>query len=129
MDPVISWTGQTACALQAALRMTNEAFAEHLGIGVRTVASWHQRPDLLPKAAMQQILDTALERCSTEEKRRFHQQTSPTVDENALAEAEHLINEDQHVGSSLDWLDRRAGWSSGTARRNDRHRPDCDLCL
>lgn len=97
--------------------MTNEAYAEHLGIGVRTVASWHQRPDVLPKAAMQQILDTALERCSTEEKRRFHQQTAPTVDENAVAEAEHLINDDQHVGSSFDWLDRRAGWSSGTARR------------
>lgn len=117
MSPVTSWTGESACALQAALRMTNEAFAEHLGIGVRTVASWHQRPDVQPIASMQQILDTALERCSPEERRRFDQLTGPAVDEKALAEAERLINEDAHVGSSLDWLDRRAGWSSGTARR------------
>jgi len=33
-------TGRAACALQAALRMSNEAFAEHLGIAVRTVAAW-----------------------------------------------------------------------------------------
>jgi 8-oxo-dGTP diphosphatase len=32
------WTGRTACALQAALRLSNESFAEHLGIAVRTVA-------------------------------------------------------------------------------------------
>ncbi len=29
MDPVTGWTGRTACALQAALRLSNEAFAEH----------------------------------------------------------------------------------------------------
>ena len=117
MDPVISWTGQTACALQAALRLTNEAFAEHLGIGVRTVASWHQRPEVLPKAAMQQILDAALEQSTTDEKRRFHQLTSPEADDTALAEADRLVTEDPHVGASLDWLDRRAGWVPGTARR------------
>jgi len=48
MNPVTGWTGRTACALQAALRLSNEAFAERLGIGVRTVASWHQKPTLRP---------------------------------------------------------------------------------
>lgn len=116
MEPVISWTGQTACALQAALRMTNEAFADHLGVSVRTVASWHQRPDVVQKAAMQQILDTALEQGATEEKRRFHQLTCTEVDDHALVDAEHKLDNDPHIGSSLDWLDRRAGWVPGTAR-------------
>lgn len=61
MELVNAWTGRTACALQAALRLTNEAFAAHLGVAVRTVATWHQKPDLIPKAEMQQLLDTALE--------------------------------------------------------------------
>ncbi len=42
MDLVTGWTGRAACDLQAALRMSNESFAEHLGIGERTVAAWHQ---------------------------------------------------------------------------------------
>lgn len=117
MEPVVSWTGQTACALQSALRMTNEAFADHLGVGVRTVASWHQRPDVVQKATMQQILDAALQQGSTEEKRRFHQLTCAEIDDHALADAEHKLNNDPHIGSSLDWLDRRAGWVPGTARR------------
>jgi hypothetical protein len=39
MDSVITWTGRTACALQGALRLTNESFAVHLGVAVRTVAA------------------------------------------------------------------------------------------
>ena len=57
MDLVTGWTGRAACALQDALRLSNESFAEHLGIGVRTVASWHQKPGLRPRPEMQQILD------------------------------------------------------------------------
>ena len=117
MEPVTSWTGQTACALQAALRLTNEAVAEHLGVSVRTVASWHQRPEMVPGAAIQQILDTALEQASTEETRRFNQLTSTEVDDTTLADAERKLNGDPHIGKSLDWLDRRAGWVPGTARR------------
>ena len=62
MDLVTGWTGRDACALQAALRMSNEAFAEHLGIAVRTVAGWHQKPGLRPRPEMQQVLDAALAR-------------------------------------------------------------------
>ena len=56
MDLVTGWTGRAACALQDALRLSNESFAEHLGIGVRTVASWHQKSGLRPRPEMQQIL-------------------------------------------------------------------------
>lgn len=71
MGLVNAWTGRTACALQAALRLTNESLAAHLGIAVRTVATWHQKPDLVPKSEMQQLLDAALEQASDAAKTRF----------------------------------------------------------
>lgn len=61
MALVEAWTGRTACALQAALRLTNEAFASRLGVAVRTVANWHERPDMTPRTEMQQALDTVFE--------------------------------------------------------------------
>src|SRR5205807_2298615 len=78
-------------ALQAALRLTNEAFAEHLGVHVRTVAAWHQRPDMSPKADVQQALDTALERASAAAKTRFARlvddRTTPVPATAAMAQA------------------------------------------
>lgn len=53
MPMVDRWTGQTACALQAALRLSNDAFAAHLGIATRTVANWHEKPDLTPRTEIQ----------------------------------------------------------------------------
>ena len=67
----LQWSGLRACTLQAALRMTNESFAEHLCTAVRTVAMWHQRPDRIPSKEMQQALDTALERADQGAKTRF----------------------------------------------------------
>ena len=61
-DLVITWTGWHANALRRALRMTNEEFAEHLNVAVRTVAYWRARPDMVPRQGMQQILDVALDR-------------------------------------------------------------------
>lgn len=65
------WTAAEAAALQTALRLTNEAFAANLGIAVRTVAGWHARPEVQPRAEMQQLLDTLLERATTAERARF----------------------------------------------------------
>src|SRR5688572_21883752 len=67
----VDWTGETASALQHAMRLTHEAFAERLGIGVRTVASWHQKPDTKPRADIKSILDTALEQAPDDVKARF----------------------------------------------------------
>ena len=78
MDVVETWTGSTACALQRALRMTNEEFASHLDVGVRTVASWHSQPDVVPKNESQQLLDVAFERASASVIRRFSALTRPT---------------------------------------------------
>src|SRR5918912_723990 len=78
METVQQWTGRTACALQAALRMTNESFAAHLGTAVRTVATWHQKPDRVPSAEMQQALDTTLERAGEGAQARFTKNLAET---------------------------------------------------
>ncbi|ONK09470.1 NUDIX hydrolase [Streptomyces sp. MP131-18] len=77
MDVVETWTGRTARALQDALRMTNEAFAAHLGIAVRTVATWNSQPEIIPRPDMQQMLDTTLERAGDAVKRRFALMSRP----------------------------------------------------
>jgi hypothetical protein len=53
--------------------MTNESFAEYLGVSVRTVAYWRKRPTMVPKTVMQQTLDTALERAPDRAKAQFAQ--------------------------------------------------------
>ncbi|MGH3789221.1 MAG: transcriptional regulator [Pseudonocardiaceae bacterium] len=144
MDSVIVWTGRTACALQAALRLTNESFAEHLGIAVRTVAAWHHKPTLKPKSEMQQLLDTALEQASPAVTTRFTQFLAGPADPStarpgpaqvpdpghvppsqhagsrhggaAAADVERRLNTDRHIDAALDWLDRSAGWAPGASR-------------
>ena len=125
MDLVTGWTGRAACALQAALRMSNEAFAEHLGIAVRTVAAWHQKPGLRPRPEMQQVLDAALARAPAAAGERFAVLTgeparavSAQRDEDAAtAEAEHRLITDQNISGALNRLDQLAAWEPGTARR------------
>jgi hypothetical protein len=68
---VTGWTAREACALQAALRMSNVAFAGRLGIGLSTVKDWHDRPGLRPRPETQRILDTALAQASAAERERF----------------------------------------------------------
>ncbi|TQF04231.1 NUDIX domain-containing protein [Kitasatospora acidiphila] len=71
MDVIEVWSGRYACLLQSALRLTNEAFASQLGIAVRTVATWHADPSVVPRAEMQQLLDTAYEKASNAARQRF----------------------------------------------------------
>jgi hypothetical protein len=68
---VASWTGGHADLLRRSLRMTNESFAEHLGVAVRTVAYWRERPESIPKPAMQETLDAALERAPERGRAQF----------------------------------------------------------
>lgn len=63
-DLVANWTGWHADALRQALRMTNEEFAEHLNVSVRTVVYWRTTPEWVPRQGTQQILDAALEQAS-----------------------------------------------------------------
>ncbi|HET9256590.1 MAG TPA: helix-turn-helix transcriptional regulator, partial [Pseudonocardiaceae bacterium] len=80
MEPVPLWTGRGACALQAALRMTDESFAAHLGIAARTVAMWHQKPDRVPNAEIQQALDTTLEQAGQGAQARFTRNLTATTE-------------------------------------------------
>ncbi|MGX1220366.1 NUDIX hydrolase [Streptomyces ambofaciens] len=77
MDVVDQWNGQRACTLQAALRMTNEAFAGHLGVAVRTVASWHAEPQIVPRSEIQAALDTTFERAGESVRLRFNVLSRP----------------------------------------------------
>lgn len=51
--------------------MTNEAFAERLGISPRTVSRWHSSPGMVHRTEVQQILDTAYEQAGEAVQRRF----------------------------------------------------------
>lgn len=90
MIVVDTWTGRTACALQAALRETNESFAERLGVAVRTVAGWHQSPDLVPRTEMQLALDTTYEGASDHVQIRFSRLLRPASSEPAEPRAQAL---------------------------------------
>ncbi|MGW5426852.1 NUDIX hydrolase [Streptomyces sp. NPDC004059] len=79
MDVIDMWTGRTACALQAALRMTNEQFAAHLGVAVRTVAGWHKDPEVVPRTEIQAALDTVHEGADESVQRRFALLARPTA--------------------------------------------------
>ncbi len=128
MDAVTGWTGKSACVLQTALRLSNERFAAYLGVGVRTVASWHQKPELRPRPDMQQLLDTALARADPAVRERFATlsgQSAPTsgddpqddaAADDGIRAAEHRLIADQNIHQALSRLDHLAGWEPGTAR-------------
>jgi 8-oxo-dGTP diphosphatase len=71
MEVIEVWTGHLACLLQAALRLTREAFADRLGISLRTVATWHSDPDMVPRTEMQQLLDAVFESAPAAVRQRF----------------------------------------------------------
>jgi 8-oxo-dGTP diphosphatase len=71
VDVVETWTGRSACLLQQAMRLTNEAFAERLGISERTVSRWHANPGMTHRTEVQQILDIAHREAGEEVQRRF----------------------------------------------------------
>ena len=77
MQVITSWTGGHADALRQALRMTNESFAEYLGVAVRTVAYWRKRPEITPTPANQETLDAALERAPDRAKAQFAMLSRP----------------------------------------------------
>lgn len=65
------WTGGDAAALQSAMRLTNEMFADRLHVSVRAVAAWHAKATMRPRADMQLALDGLLSRATPAEQDRF----------------------------------------------------------
>jgi hypothetical protein len=128
MEMIEGWNGASACALQAALRLSNKAFAARLGITVRTVAGWHQKPDTRPQPEAQQRLDNALSRASPGVRERFAaliggpgqaeaDVPAGVADVGAVAEAERRLVSDRNIANALGRLDLLAGWEPGSARR------------
>lgn len=79
MNTVQLWTGREARALRGALRLSVRAFAEHLGVAPRTVSKWERLGNSIrPYPDTQAILDTALERASTEARARFRDSLADT---------------------------------------------------
>jgi 8-oxo-dGTP diphosphatase len=70
------WTGRHASTLQAALRMSQDEMAAMLGVSKRTIASWHERPNVTIRPELQRALDTAYERAPEAAKLRFARQLS-----------------------------------------------------
>jgi 8-oxo-dGTP pyrophosphatase MutT (NUDIX family) len=68
---VITWTGELACHLQAAYRMSREEFAGRLGVHPQTVAAWHLKPGTVPRGEIQAALDTLYERALPPVRLRF----------------------------------------------------------
>jgi hypothetical protein len=71
MQVIATWSGGRADLLRQAFRMTNESYAEYLTVSVRTVANWRGNPDVIPRPAIQDILDAALERAPDRVKAQF----------------------------------------------------------
>jgi transcriptional regulator with XRE-family HTH domain len=71
MTVIDQWTGRHANALRAAMRMTNEAFAERLGVASRTIAKWRERQEMVPSPQLQEALDTMLHQANDETRARF----------------------------------------------------------
>lgn len=90
MEVVDQWTARHACALQVALRMTQDEFAEHLGVVRRTVATWHEKPEIVLRPELQRALDTVYETLGESARTRFVRQLgdekpSAGLDHNSVA--------------------------------------------
>jgi hypothetical protein len=71
MQVIATWSGGHADLLRQAFRMTNESYAAHLSVSVRTVANWRGNPEVIPRPAIQEILDVTLERAPDRVKAQF----------------------------------------------------------
>ncbi|MEU5607504.1 helix-turn-helix domain-containing protein [Streptomyces sparsogenes] len=79
MATVHHWSGLEAYVLRRALRMSVRAFAEHLGVAVRTVSKWDKlQAATEPRPDTQAILDTALARADAAAHLRFETLLSET---------------------------------------------------
>jgi 8-oxo-dGTP diphosphatase len=77
-EVVEQWTYRHACALQAALRLTHERFASELGVALRTVTTWHSRPDSVVRKGLQPQLDRLYETGDDGVRARFAAELSRT---------------------------------------------------
>lgn len=111
MDVMASWTGREAHILRRALRMSTESFADHLGIAVRTVAYWSQKPDTVPQPVAQEALDTVLAQAPEPTRAQFMQLLSADKASTPTSGANYRADETNKavLANHQEWL---------TVRRN-----------
>jgi hypothetical protein len=120
MTVIDHWTGRHARALQAAMRLTSEAFAEHLGISPRTVAKWRKRPDMVPSPQLQEALDTSLHLASPEAQARFAAGVGlapvdpPALDDSMVDQLHAAMSELSRVLAALQTVDVQPAGGAAT---------------
>ncbi|WBB77703.1 helix-turn-helix domain-containing protein [Micromonospora sp. WMMD882] len=91
------WTGREVRALRAALRMSVDGFAEHLGVDPATVHGWEHQRAVPPTLAAQSVLDRVLTLAHSDVKARFRLLLDTPDDSASWA----LGGQDAHAGSTL----------------------------
>jgi hypothetical protein len=104
MNVVGLWTGGRADILRQALRMSNEAFAKHLGIATRTVAYWRARPDIVLRPGTQEILDVALARAPQQVQAQFGLLMAEREHGQATPLTSSPISVSDDIASLMAWL-------------------------
>src|SRR6516164_5414877 len=98
------FSGWRADLLRQALRMTNEAFAAHLGVAERTVAYWKARPDVAVRPVTQQILDVALAQASEQVRDQFRLLLAEREQGQAQLPASLRLSVSDDVASLTGWI-------------------------
>lgn len=91
MTVIDEWTGRHAHALRTALRLTNEALAEQLGISPRTATKWREDPEKVPSPHLQEALDTMLKQAPPDARARF--MANLGLDERRIPLDESVLNQ------------------------------------
>lgn len=107
MLTVHEWTGREARALRLAKRLSVRAFAEHLGVAVRTVSKWEAHStEITPRPDTQALLDTVLTRANADEQARFQRFLTDNGTPSAsitLVDRSGKESHDAHAGHLNNW--------------------------
>lgn len=104
MTSVGEWGAREADALRAALRLTNEEFAEQLGVSVRSVAIWRKGGDAAISLQVQRIFDTVLEGATDSQRARFAQMAGLGGAAGNGDELRSRLDAATNLHSALGWL-------------------------
>lgn len=130
MGGVMEWTGREADALRTALRLTNEEFADTLGVSPRAVAKWRSGGDGSISLQVQRMFDTVLDRATPAQRERFEQLTGLASGvPDATDELRARLDAATNLHSALNWLqsegdrDAAAGVLAAAARLGTANGP------
>ncbi|MER5465448.1 hypothetical protein ABT010_33115, partial [Streptomyces sp. NPDC002668] len=106
MATVHQWSGLEAHALRLALRMSVRAFAEHLGVAVRTVSKWDKLAAATePRPDTQAILDTSLARADAAAHLRFETLLSESGRTTAAGPGRRVTTSGPRMWDYESWTD------------------------